>query len=120
MAPPIARDLAAAKVGVGRQKAMHLTFDVETASLHIHERNGRSRFVERAVALAEPRPFDQFTASEIPVWLPFDIERCAGALVTRFPPADDELRAITSCWSGARSSSGRLITLERGDTGELP
>lgn len=54
------------------------------------KRNGITRFIERAIALAEPQLFDQFIASEIPVWLPFDIERCAQALDThsgRPPPS---------------------------------
>jgi hypothetical protein len=61
---------------------------------HFFKCNGLMRFVERAVALSEPQPFDRFTASEIPVWLPFDIERRAQALAARHPPVEDELRAI--------------------------
>jgi hypothetical protein len=47
-----------------------------------------------AVALAEPQPFDQFTVSEIPVWLPFNIAERAVALATRYPPSDVELVQI--------------------------
>lgn len=79
-----------------------------TALNDFFKRNGLSRFVERAVALAAPQPFDQFTASEIPVWLPFDIERCAGALATRHPPADDELHAINALL-GQRAVEQRAV-----------
>jgi hypothetical protein len=65
-----------------------------TALNDFFKRQGINRFVDRAIALAEPQPFDQFTASEIPVWLPFDLERCAAALATRHPPTADELARI--------------------------
>jgi len=37
-----------------------------TALNDFFKRQGFSRFVDRAIALADPQPFDQFTASEIP------------------------------------------------------
>ena len=65
-----------------------------TALNDFFKRQGLNRFVERAIALAEPQPFDQFTDSEIPVWLPFNLAESVAALATRRPPADDELRMI--------------------------
>jgi Nuclease-related domain len=65
-----------------------------TALNDFFKRQGINRFVDRAIALAEPQPFDQFTASEIPVWLPFEIEQRAAALSTRHPPSADEQAQI--------------------------
>jgi nuclease-like protein len=65
-----------------------------TALNDFFKHQGLNRFVDRAIALAEPQPFDQFTASEIPVWLPFDIADCAAALSTRYPPTVDELARV--------------------------
>lgn len=65
-----------------------------TALNDFFKRQGFNRFVDRAIALSEPQPFDQFTASEIPVWLPFNLAESGAELATRRPPADDELRAI--------------------------
>lgn len=65
-----------------------------TALNDFFKRNGLTRFVERAVALAEPQPFDRFTASAVPVWLPFDIATRAQALTTRHPPPAAELARI--------------------------
>jgi hypothetical protein len=57
-------------------------------------RNGIDRFVERAIALAEAVPAAYVADSPVPIWLPFDIETKARRLVTRHPPADDELARI--------------------------
>jgi len=65
-----------------------------TALNDFFKRNGLMRFIERAVALSEPQPFDQFTTSEIPVWLPFDIVGRVQALATRHPPLAAELARI--------------------------
>jgi hypothetical protein len=65
-----------------------------TALNHFFKRSGLARFVERAIALAEPQPFDQFAPSEIPVWLPFELERRAQELATRYPPDAGELARI--------------------------
>ena len=67
-----------------------------TALNDFFKRNGFNRFVERAVALSDSQPFDQFEASEIPVWLPFDMEAKARALATRYPPSPDELARINA------------------------
>jgi hypothetical protein len=72
------------------------------------KRNGLTRFVERAVALADPQPFDRFIASEIPVWLPFDIAQRAQALATRFPPAAAELARINELL-GQRAAEQRAV-----------
>jgi Nuclease-related domain len=72
------------------------------------KRNGLTRFVERDVALSEPQPFDQFTESEIPVWLPFDIERRAQALATRHPPPTAELAWINELL-GQRAIEQRAV-----------
>jgi len=65
-----------------------------TALNDFFKRQGITRFVERAIALAEPQPFDHFISSEIPVWLPFDLEQRAQALAPRRPPDVDELSRI--------------------------
>jgi Nuclease-related domain len=65
-----------------------------TALNDFFKRQGFNRFVDRAIALAEPQPFDQFTTSEIPVWLPFNIAERAAALSTRHPPSAGELSRI--------------------------
>lgn len=56
--------------------------------------NGIMRFVERAIVLAAPQPFDRFSDSEIPVWLPFGIATCAQALATQPPLETAELARI--------------------------
>jgi hypothetical protein len=83
-------------LGVGSQR--HIV-------IFCHECNGLMHFVERAVALSEPQPFDQFTAAVIRVWLSFDI-----ALVTSHPPRDAELRAINTL---LRRHAVEQRTLER-------
>jgi len=79
-----------------------------TALNDFFKRNGLARFVERAVALAAPQPFDQFIASEIPVWLPFDIERRAQSLATRFSPPAAELARINDLL-GQRAVEQRAV-----------
>ena len=79
-----------------------------TALNDFFKRQGIARFVERAIALAEPQPFDQFTASEIPVWLPFDLDRRAQALVTRHPPQSAELAGINELL-GQRAVEQRAV-----------
>ena len=65
-----------------------------TALNDFFKRHGLNRYVEPAVALAEPQPFDQFTVSEIAVWLPYTITERAAALATRHPPTADEQARI--------------------------
>lgn len=67
-----------------------------TALNDFFKRNGLTRWVERAVALSEPQPFDQFTASETPVWLPFNIAARVRALTMRHAPQADELARINA------------------------
>ncbi len=68
---------------------------------------GFNRFIECAIALAEPQPFDRFTASEIPVWQPYTIAERASALATRHPPSADELARVNDLLGRVRWSSGR-------------
>jgi hypothetical protein len=74
--------------------------------------NGIRRFVERAIALAEPQPFDRFTTSDIPIWLPFNVAQQAAALATRYPPSDEELARINDLLS-TRASQQRAQELHR-------
>ncbi len=83
-----------------------------TALNDFFKRNGLTRFVERAVALAAPQPFDQFTASAIPVWLPFDIAARTAALATRHPPPAAELARINDLL-GQRAVEQRAVEQRR-------
>jgi len=83
-----------------------------TALNDFFKRQGIARFVERAIALAEPQSFDQFTSSEIPVWLPFDLERRAQGLTTRYQPDADELRRINELL-GQRASEQQAVEADR-------
>lgn len=76
------------------------------------KRQGINRFVEKAIALADPQPFDQFTTSEIPIWLPFNTTERAAALATRFPPTDDEIARIDELLS-RRAGEQRAVEAER-------
>lgn len=58
------------------------------------QRQGISRFVERAVLLAEPQPIGNLKASEIPVWLIPTLEDQVCHLETRKPPAREENERI--------------------------
>ncbi len=83
-----------------------------TALNDFFKRQGITRFVECAIALAQPQPFDHFTSSEIPVWLPFDLEQRAQALATRRPPNADELGQINDLLR-RRATEQRAVEVDR-------
>jgi len=58
------------------------------------KRQGLVRWVERAVALAEPQPITNFELVDIPIWLPPTIEDHVAKLATRTPPDEKELEKI--------------------------
>jgi hypothetical protein len=62
-------------------------------------KNGITRWVETAIALAESVSEKNVAASPIPVWLPFNITDRAAVLATRHPPTADELTEINALLS---------------------
>jgi hypothetical protein len=83
-----------------------------TALNDFFKHQGLARFIERAIALAEPQHFDHFVSSEIPVWLPFDLEQRAQALATRRPPNADELGQINDLLR-RRATEQRAVEVDR-------
>ncbi len=64
------------------------------------KRQGIVRYVQRAIALAEPQPISNFTSSEIPVWLLPTIDQQTGNLKTDKPPTQKEITDIVSALEG--------------------
>ena len=60
------------------------------------KRQGITRWVERAIALASPQPISNFDLSEIPVWLLPTIEERVDHLSTRIPPTQKETQQIVA------------------------
>jgi hypothetical protein len=57
------------------------------------QQQGITRWVERAVALAEPQPIQNFQ-SEIPIWFLPTLENAVSNLTTRTPPSEEEIKRI--------------------------
>lgn len=75
-------------------------------------KHGIQRWVETAIALAEPVPERDVQDSAIPVWLPYTIEQRARALRTRAEPGDQELAQINQLLE-TRAAEQRAIEDDR-------
>lgn len=71
-----------------------VTSNVKNLNIYL-QRQGITRWVERAIALAEPQPISNFGSSEIPIWFVPTLETQAANLTTRTPPTEDEIKQIT-------------------------
>ena len=75
-------------------------------------KNGITRWVEKAIALAESVPEKNVTDSLGPVWLPFTTERHARALSTRTPPSRAEVEQINALLA-RRADEQRAVEADR-------
>jgi hypothetical protein len=72
------------------------------------QQQGITRWVERAVALAEPQPIQNFQ-SEIPIWFLPTLEDAISNLATRTPPTEDEIKRICGLF---KDLATKQVTIE--------
>ena len=63
------------------------------------KRQGITRWIERAIALASPQPISNFDLSEISVWLLPTIEERVTHLSTRVPPTEKDIQQIVAVFN---------------------
>ena len=75
-------------------------------------KQGITRWVECAIALAEPVAEKDVADSQVPVWLPFNIAQQARSLTTRTPPSRAEVEQINALLA-RRADEQRAVEADR-------